>query len=252
MKKIALIVVLLIVSLTACNLGDVQLQPLSAPAQEELPSPTSTIEPPPQPTATTTPIPSATPDYGDVFKDARLLNTRALNDMDFLVVIETKKDLPAGSLTAIVVSVGDKEYNCTLLEQFVRRMYCVGEPPEIGEDTPVMVKVTGSSAGIFEASFKVESLPAITPPETLDATQKAALAAAPSQTPTITATVNMPVAGTPAAGTPVAGTPDAVPSQGTPGLAGDVLQPGGMAGGGKEGIGGGIGPTATPEGTSQP
>jgi hypothetical protein len=132
MKKIALLVVLLTLSLSACTLGDVQLQPLSAPAQEELPSPTSTIEPLPQPTATATPIPSPTPDYGDVFKDARLLNTRALNDMDFLVVIETKKDLPAGSLTTIVVNVAEKEYHCTMLEQFIRRMYCVGEPPKIG------------------------------------------------------------------------------------------------------------------------
>ncbi len=259
MKRIFLLAVMLTMSLSACTLGDLQVQPLSAPTEAALPAATSTTEPSPEAAQTATPIPTATPDYGDIFKDARLLNTRALNDLDFLVVIETKKDLPNGAATAITVDVNAKSYRCTMLEQFVRRLYCVGTPPKIGTDAPVLVKVTGVTTPVYETSFKAELLPAVTPLETLDATQVAALALQASQTPAITATAGKIVAGTPssgtalagtqAAGTPAAGT--AVAGSGTPNAA-DVLQPGGLAGGGMEGVGGGIGPTATPEDVSTP
>lgn len=250
MKRITVLSAVLTVILSACNVGNFQLQPLATPAEEALPAQTAAIEATPEPTQTATPVPTATPDYGDIFKDARLLNMRALNDMDFLIVIETKKDLPAGSLDAFTVNLGKAEYNCTMLEQFVRRLYCVGKPPEVGVEETVAVKVAGVDAPVFETAFTIEAMPVITPLDTLDATQAAAATAEATLLPALAQPSGTPLEPL----TP--GTLEPLASPGTPGTPSEaeVLQPGGLAGGGMEGVGGGIGPTATTEGesTSQP
>ena len=237
MKKILYLIIPFLLILSACALKDLGLQPLvTAEPTVSIPTALQSGNTTPQPESSIavnlaqsetsqTAIglsPVADSDLEGLLKDASVIFNRALNDIDFLIVVQTTVNIPSGNIDSFSARVAGKSYNCTVLEQYTNRLYCVGEPPPSGMMATLEIFLKTSKQVVFQAAFT--PVPLTTPMLSSPQPSGTVLSGMPSQ-----AASSQP-ASTEQSGSGVVN-----------------LQPGGAVGGGVEDAGGGRGPTATSE-----
>lgn len=128
-SKTILTLLCLAMLVTAC--AGKEVEPTPTPAVTSTPPPTATETPLPTKAPTETPVPSATPTitltptatFQADFSKAKFYTAGPLAGFRFLIAVELEEPVE-GEYYALVDD--SKEYTCTVLPDYPKRLYCTG------------------------------------------------------------------------------------------------------------------------------
>jgi hypothetical protein len=115
--------------------------PTELPTVTDTPLPTATALP------TRTPAPTSTPIPPNELADAHFLTSGFLDGWRYFITIESPNPI-TGEYTAVMGE--NKEYTCEVMNQFPKRLYCIGRLAKVDDYVPYVVFEKETQRKVFE------------------------------------------------------------------------------------------------------